>query len=56
MGRSRECNLSLFAGEEALAKGNSEQARPQILRAREVCNIHTLPYLIAGVELDRMKK
>ena len=32
MGRGRECNLSLFAGEEALAKGNREQARQQILR------------------------
>ena len=42
MGRSRECNLSLFAGEDALAKGASEQAQRLILRAREVCNVHTL--------------
>jgi len=55
MGRSRECNLSLFAGEDALAKGNREQARQPIQRAREVCNIHTLQYLVAGTELDRMK-
>jgi tetratricopeptide (TPR) repeat protein len=55
MGRGRECNLSLFAGEEALAKGNREQARQQILRAREVCNVHTLQYLVAGAELGRMK-
>ena len=55
MGRSRECNLSLFAGEDALAKGNREQARQSILRAREVCNVHTLQYLVAGTELDRMK-
>jgi hypothetical protein len=55
MGRGRECNLSLFAGEEALAKGNREQARQQILRAREVCNVHTLQYLVAGTELGRMK-
>ena len=55
MGRSRECNLSLFAGEDALAKGNREQARQPIQRAREVCNIHTLQYLVAGAELDRMK-
>jgi hypothetical protein len=27
-----------------------------MLRAREVCNIHTLQYLVAGIELDRMKK
>lgn len=56
MGRSRECNLSLFAGEDALGKGNREQAQKLILRAREVCNIHTLQYLVAGTELDRMKK
>ena len=55
MGRSRECNFSLFAGEDALAKGNREQARQPILRAREACNIHTLQYVVAGVELDRMK-
>jgi len=24
--------------------------------AREVCNIHTLQYVVAGAELDRMKK
>jgi tetratricopeptide (TPR) repeat protein len=56
MGRGRECNLSLFAGEDALAKGQGEQARQPMLRAREVCNIHTLQYLVAGIELDRMKK
>jgi tetratricopeptide (TPR) repeat protein len=56
MGRGRECNLSLFAGQDALGKGNSEQAQKLILRAREVCNIHTLQYLVAGNELDRTKK
>ena len=56
MGRARECNLSLFAGEDALGKGNSEQAQKLMLRAREVCNIHTLQYLVAAAELDRMKK
>lgn len=56
MGRGRECNLSLLAGENALAKGNGEQAQKLILRAREVCNIHTLQYLVAGAELSRMKK
>jgi len=56
MGRGRECNLSLFAGEDALAKGKGEQARPPMLRAREVCNIHTLQYLVAGIELDRLTK
>ena len=56
MGRGRECNLSLLAGEDALGKGNGEQARQLIQRGREVCNIQTLQYLIAGIELDRMKK
>jgi len=56
MGRGRECNLSLFAGEDALGKGNSAQAQKLILRAREVCNIHTLQYLFAGTELNRTKK
>jgi tetratricopeptide (TPR) repeat protein len=56
MGRGRECNLSLFAGEDALGKGNNEQAQQLILRAREVCNIHTIQYLVAGAELDRIKK
>lgn len=45
MGRGRECNLSLFAGEDALGKGNSAQAGRLLLRAREVCNIHTLGHL-----------
>ena len=56
MGRGRECSLSLFAGEDALAKDNTEQARQPMLRAREVCNPHTFQYLVAGVELERMKK
>jgi tetratricopeptide (TPR) repeat protein len=56
MGRGRECNLSLFAGEDALGKGNGEQAQKLILRAREVCSIHTLQYLVAGNELNRLKK
>jgi tetratricopeptide (TPR) repeat protein len=56
MGRGRECNLSLFAGEDALGKRNGEQGQQLLLRAREVCNIHTLQHLVAGTELDRMKK
>ena len=56
MGRGRECNLSLFSGEDALGKGNNEQAQQRILHAREVCNIHTLQYLVAGIELGRLKK
>jgi tetratricopeptide (TPR) repeat protein len=56
MGRARECNLSLFAGEDMLAKGDNEQAGKLIGRAREVCNVHTLQYLAAGTELERIKK
>jgi tetratricopeptide (TPR) repeat protein len=56
MGRGRECNLSLFAGEDALGKHDSEQGQKWLLRAREVCNIHTLQYLVAGTELERIKK
>jgi tetratricopeptide (TPR) repeat protein len=56
MGRSRECNLSLFAGEDALGKGDQAKARPLILRAQEACNIHTLQYLVANVELHRIKQ
>jgi tetratricopeptide (TPR) repeat protein len=49
--------IAYFLGQikDALAKGNREQARQPILRAREVCNVHTLQYLVAGAELDRMK-
>jgi len=56
MGRGRECNLSLMAGEDALGKGNREQARRLVQRGREVCNIHTLQYLVARIELDRINK
>lgn len=55
MGKGRECNLSFFAGEHALAKGDRAQARTHFVRAHEVCNIHSLPYLGARVELERMK-
>jgi tetratricopeptide (TPR) repeat protein len=56
MGHSRECNSSMFAGENALARGDQEQASRLMSRAREVCNIHTLQHLVADVELTRMKK
>ena len=56
MGRSRECNLSLFAGEDALAKGSVEKAQALILRASEICNLHTLQYVVANAELGRIKK
>ncbi len=56
MGRGRECNLSLFVGEDALGKGDGAQAQKLLQRAHEVCNVHTLPYLVAVTELNRMKK
>jgi tetratricopeptide (TPR) repeat protein len=56
MGRSRDCNLSLFAGEDALGKANVDQARQLLQHAHEVCNIQILQHLVAGVELDRMGK
>ena len=56
MGRARECNLSFFTGEEALAKNDSAEAARLFTRARAVCNIHTVHYLAAGVELKRLGK
>jgi len=55
MGRSRECNMSLFTGEDALGKGDQSKARQLILRAQETCNIHTLQYVVADAELRRIK-
>jgi tetratricopeptide (TPR) repeat protein len=56
MGRARECNLSFFTGEHALIKADGTEAARLFLRAREVCNIHTLHYLAAGIELKRLGK
>ena len=56
MGRGRECNLSFFSGEQALVKNDSAEAARQFVRARAVCNIHTVHYLAAGVELKRLGK
>jgi len=56
MGRARECNLSFFTGEHALIKADSAEAARLFLRAREVCNIHTVHYLAAGIELKHMGK
>lgn len=56
MGRGRECNLSFFSGEQALAKNDGAEAARQFVRARAVCNIHTVHYLAAGVELKRLGK
>ena len=56
MGRARECNLSFFTGEHALIKADSAEAARLFQRAREVCNIHTVHYLAAGIELKHMGK
>ncbi len=56
IGRSRECNLSFFTGEDALAKGNAAEGTRLLNHVREVCNIHTVYYLAAGAELKRIAK
>ena len=56
MGRGRECNLSFFSGEQALVKNDGAEAARQFVRARAVCNIHTVHYLAVGVELKRLGK
>jgi tetratricopeptide (TPR) repeat protein len=56
MGHSRECNLSFFAGEQALAKNESAQAARLFTRARAACNIHTVQYIAAEVESKRLGK
>ena len=56
MGRGRECNLSFFTGEQALVNKDAAEATRLFQRARAVCNIHTVHYLAAGVELNRLAK
>jgi lipoprotein NlpI len=56
MGHARECNLSFFSGEQALVKNDGAEAARQFTRARAMCNIHTVHYLAAGVELKRLGK
>jgi hypothetical protein len=56
MGRGRECNLSFFSGEHALIKNDRAEAARLFLRARAACNVHTVHYLAAGVELKRLGK
>ena len=56
MGHARECNLAFFIGEQALAKKDNATATQQLTRARAACNIHTVHYLITGVELKRLGK
>ena len=56
MGHARECGVAFFAGEQALAKKDTAAATQQFTRARAACNIHTVYYLAAGVELKRLGK
>jgi lipoprotein NlpI len=56
MGHGRECNLAFFVGENALIKKDTAEAARQFQRATAVCNIHTVTYLAAGVELKRAGK
>jgi tetratricopeptide (TPR) repeat protein len=56
MGRSRECGVAFFAGEQALAKKDNAGATTLLTRARAACNIHTVYYLAAGVDLKRLGK
>ena len=56
MGRGRECNLSFFTAEQALIKNDKTEASRLLLRAHEVCNVHTFISLAATVELKRLGK
>lgn len=56
MGRGRECNMAFFTGEHALITKDSAQAALLFQRARAACNIHSVIYLAAGVELKRLGK
>ena len=56
MGRGRECNLSFFTAEQALIKNDRAEASRLLLRAHEVCNVHTFISLAATVELERLGK
>ena len=56
MGHARECGVAFFAGEQALAQKDNAAATQQLTHARAACNIHTVYYLAAGVELKRLGK
>ena len=55
-GRARECGVAFFSAEDALAKKDNGTASQQLTRARAACNVHTIYYLVAGVELKRLGK
>ena len=56
MGRARECNLAFFSGQQALINNDGATAIPLFQRTRDICNIHSMQYLVAGVELKRLIK
>lgn len=56
VGRSRDCNMSFFVGQDLLAKGDRAAAERSLRHAQEVCNIHAVTALAAEVELARLKK
>ena len=56
MGRSRECNISFFVGQDSLIKGEQAAAERSLRRTLDVCNAHTINALAAAAELKRLKK
>jgi len=56
VGHARECGVAFFTAEDALAKKDNGTASQQLTRARAACNVHTIYYLAAGVELKRLGK
>ena len=56
MGRSRDCNMSFFVGQNALIKGDTAAAERHLRHAGEVCNPHTMTALATGVELARIRR
>ena len=56
MGKSRDCNMSFFVGQDALIRSDTAGAERNLRHAREVCNPQTMNALAAGVELARIRK
>jgi tetratricopeptide (TPR) repeat protein len=56
MARGRACNMAVFSGQMAMIKKDAAAAEQQFKGARKNCNIHTVQYLAAGVELKRLDK
>lgn len=56
MARGRLCNMAVFSGQMAMIKKDAAAAEQQFRNAHENCNIHTVLYLTAAVELKRLGK